>query len=268
MEPGTFPPPRAHQRGFHQRGAGGGDSATRVLLGTVTASGTAWPWPVSHAPPRWLSWPGIQPAPLCPLGPSGHQCSCPLWSLMLLFSVSLWSPILLSPASLWSLKLLSLLSPMLLSPFIPLVTSPVTSVSLVTDASVPFYPCGHRCQCPLCASGPDVGFVPRGSASSKGTLGALGTCHQASLRARGQGRDPIPCCSIWEPRSAWSSLRQHGCSCHPVAGGSVPRGHHPPLGTAAPFGDTEHPWRAWLFAPAGTRVAPGYTQLFGGSPSL
>lgn len=47
-------PPTLGSRGFHQRGAGGGDSAARVLLGTVTASGTAWPWPVSHAPPRWL----------------------------------------------------------------------------------------------------------------------------------------------------------------------------------------------------------------------
>lgn len=145
-------PPAPGSRGFQQRRAGGGDSAARVLLGTVTASGTAWPWPVSHAPPRWLVLGPGSSRILCV--PSGHQCCCPLLSLMLLFPVSLWSPILLFRVSLWSLMLLSLLSSLLLSPFIPLVTSPMLLsplslwslmllcpfIPVVTDASVPCTP--------------------------------------------------------------------------------------------------------------------------------
>lgn len=61
-------PPALGSRGFQQRGAGGGDSAARVLLGTVTASGTAWPWPVSHTP-RWLVPPSLA-------GPGSSRLLC------------------------------------------------------------------------------------------------------------------------------------------------------------------------------------------------
>lgn len=107
------------------------------------------------------------------------------------------------------------------------------------------------------------GFVPRGSASCKGTLGTVGTCHQGSTETWGTGKGPhslLVCMGtmlrLIFPEITWVQLSPYG------------RCHHPPLGTAAPPGDTEHPRRAWLFAPAGTGVAPGYTQLFGGSPSL
>lgn len=105
-------PPALGSRGFHQRGAGGGDSAARVLLGTVTASGTAWPWPLSHAPPRWLvlrAWLARDPA--------GSSVS----------PRSLWSPMLLSP-----------LVTDARVPCIPLATNPpVPCIPLVTGASVP-----------------------------------------------------------------------------------------------------------------------------------
>lgn len=206
MEAATFPPPWA-RGGFISAGLVAVTQRRESCWGLSPPQGLPGRGPchtlLLGGSFSELGWPGIQPAPLCPLGPSGHQCSCPLWSLMLVFPVSLWSPILLSPVSLWSLVLLSLLSPMLLSPFIPLVTSPMllSPLSLVTVASVPFYPCGQRCLCPLHPCGHEAGFVPRGSAGCKGTPSAVGTCHQAPLRARGQGRDPIPCWSIWEPCS-------------------------------------------------------------------
>lgn len=201
-------PPALGSRGFHQRGAGGGDSAARVLLGTVTASGTAWPWPLSHAPPRWLvlrAWLARDPA--------GSSVS----------PRSLWSPMLLSPlvtdARVPCIPLVTNppvpCIPLVTGASVPLITNaavpfypsghltnaPVTSVSLVTVASVPFYLRGQRCLCPLHPCGHEAGFVPRGSAGCEGTPGAVGTCHQAPLRAGGQGRDPIPCWSIWEPCS-------------------------------------------------------------------
>ena len=62
-------------------------------------------------------------------------------------------------------------------------------------------------------------------------------------------------------------LEIRGCSCHRMASASVPRGQQHPSGTAAPLGNTKHPRRAWLSAPAGARVAPECTQPFGVPPS-
>lgn len=157
MEAATFPPPWA-RGGFISAGLVAVTQRRESCWGLSPPQGLPGRGPchtlLLGGSFSELGWPGIQPAPLCPLGPSGHQCSCPLWSLMLVFPVSLWSPILLSPVSLWSLVLLSLLSPMLLSPFIPLVTSPMLLsplslwsllllspfISVVSDASVPSIP--------------------------------------------------------------------------------------------------------------------------------
>lgn len=184
--------------GFHERWAGGGDSAARVLLGTVTASGTAWPWPVSHAP-WWLA----RPARLA-RDPAGSSVS----------PASLWSPALLSPASLWSW--------------------------------------GWRCA--------------TGLSRLQGDTGHGGDPALSIAENGGPGRGPHSLLVHMGATLRLACLEIRGCSRHPMAGASIPRGQQHPLGTAAPLGDTEHPRRAWLSAPAGARVAPKCTQPFGGPP--
>lgn len=135
METGAFPPPWA-------RGALSSAGLVAVTQRRESCWGLSPPQGLPGRGPCHtlllgglfpeLGWPVIQPAPLCPL----------------------WSPMLLSPVSLWSLMLLSLLSPVLLSPFIPLVTSPMllsplslwslmllcSFIPVVTDGSVPWMP--------------------------------------------------------------------------------------------------------------------------------
>lgn len=94
----------------------------------------------------------------------------------------------------------------------------------------------------------------------------VGTRHQAQLRVVGTGRGPhsLPVPTGTVLRLACFEIR--GCSCHPMASASVPRGQQHPLGRAALPGDIEHPQRGWLAVPADTRVAPECKWPFGVSP--
>lgn len=160
---------------------------------------------------------------------------------------------------------------------IPLVTdAPVPCIPVITDASVPSVPLVTNVPVPSLAlvTGAPVPCIPvvpglemcnGSSAGCEGTLGLVGTRHQAQMRRGPREGTPFP------PVHRGAMLRlacleMCGCSCHPVANASVPWGQQRPLGTAAPLGDTEHPRRAWLSSPPGARVAPECTQPFGVPP--
>lgn len=173
METGTFPPPWA-RGGFISAG----------LVAVTQRRESCWGLsPPQGLPGRGpchtllvgglfseLGWPGIQPAPLCPLGPSGHQCSCPLWSLMLVFPVSLWSPMLLSPVSLWSLMLLS--HHQCCCPLLCLWSPHQCSCHLCLT--------GHQCFCPLLSL-----WSPKPLSPLIPLVMRLDLCHGAQPAARG-----------------------------------------------------------------------------------
>lgn len=151
------------------RGLGGSDSAARVLLGTVTASGTAWPGTVSHTPllcglitgcSRLLGVPCVplvSGAPV-PCAPLVTDASVPCIPLLIDVPVPCIPLVINAPVS-----------------SVPLVTdAPVPCIPLVTDAPVPatlwslmlpspaflwslmllsLVPSDHRCSCSLHAFG-------------------------------------------------------------------------------------------------------------------
>lgn len=153
-------------------------------------------------------------------------------------------------------------------PCIPLVTrTPVPSISLVTDSSAPCTP---------------LVMVTNASVSCIPLVVGLEMCNRAVREHASHGEDPASSTVQNEGsrRASHSSplymgtmlrltrLEAHGCSCHPMACASIPWGDKQhPLGTVAPPGDLEHPWRAWFSTPAAVKVAPECTQSFVVSPS-